>query len=64
MKVMGQGKELELRQPKNLKAGGNPFNRDFNPVGEIVIDNDTLEDFCVDVSVYSPLKFKERMRER
>ena len=61
---MGQVKELELRQPKNLKARGNPFNGDFNPVGEIVIDNDTLEDFCVDVSVYSPLKFKERMRER
>ena len=41
-----------------------PFKGDFSPEGELVLNNDALEDFCVDVSVYSLLKFKENVRER
>lgn len=40
-----------------------PFKEDFSPEGELVLNNDALEDFCVDVSVYSLLKFKENVRE-
>ena len=46
------------------QRGSDPFRENFNPTGEFILRDDALEDFCVDVSVYSLLKFKEIVRER
>ena len=47
--------DLSIPQYKGISAENS---------GPQVLDNNTLENFCVDVSVFSPLKFKETKRER
>ena len=55
----------QLRFPKRLDLSI-PQYKDISEEnsGPQVLDNNTLENFCVDVSVFSPLKFKETKRER
>ena len=53
----------QLRFPKRLDLSI-PQYRDEKNSGPHVLDSNTLENFCVDVSIFSPLKFKETMRER
>ena len=60
--------EGQLRFPKRLDLSL-PQSRSYKDIsaensGPQVLENNTLENFCVDVSVFSPLKFKETKRER
>ena len=62
----------QLRFPKRLDLSIPQYNdrrtsKNVNGAensGPQVLDNNTLENFCVDVSVFSELKFKEFKRER
>ena len=52
----------QLRFPKRLDLNNLPRYDEQSLPGEVL--NNTLENFCRDVSVFSQLKFKETERER